>query len=169
MRPPVSKLRWSLIAGLIAIALVGIGLAAWTHFRTAHGHGHGHHGAAVLSLHDGQRWETDEPLRLGMQRIRDAVASSLADPADRNFNQEQAKLLADAVQENVAYLMQNCQLEPAADSNLHVLITELMTGAALVAANPSSDEGVMKLADALAEYPEYFEHQNWRPLPKPKP
>jgi len=44
-----------------------------------------------------------------------------------------------------------------------------MAGAAQVAANPSSDEGVMKLAHALAEYPKYFDHQNWRPLPKSKP
>jgi len=47
----------------------------------------------------------------------------MADPAHLNLNQEQAKVLADAVQENVTYLIQNCQLEPAADENLHVLIT----------------------------------------------
>jgi len=81
MKPPVSKLRPSIIAGLIATALVIIGSAAWTHFRPTLGHGHGDQAAAVLSLNDGQRWKNDEPLRLGMQRIRDAVAPSLADPA----------------------------------------------------------------------------------------
>lgn len=173
MNPPVSKSRRPLIAGLLIIVLAVIGYAVWNHLRSAHGHAHasgdahahahGDHGAAVLALNHDQRWATDAPLRLGMQRIRDAVA-----PAGAGLNQEQANVLANAVQENVGYLIQNCQLEPAADANLHLLITEMVEGSAMVAANPSSKEGLMKLTHALAEYPVYFDHPDWHPLAEPK-
>lgn len=170
MNHPFSTLRRPLIAGLVLIALLVTGYALRSHFQQGHGHQHAHdNGAAALTLNDGQRWTTDEPLRLGMQRIRDAVALALAGSAHRNLNQKQAKGLADTIQKNVSYLIQNCKLEPAADANLHLLITELMTGAAMVAADPQSEEGARKLIHSLAEYPEYFHDPNWSPLPAPKP
>jgi hypothetical protein len=121
-----------------------------------------------LALHDGKRWATDESLRIGMQRIRDAVAPALARQDQARLHPEQAKALADAMQENVTFLIQNCKLAPEADAVLHVLITELLEGAALLSANPPSGEGVAKLAHALREYPKYFEHPGWSPLPEPK-
>lgn len=166
MNPFVQKHRRPFVAGLLAFVLVVIGYAVWTHFHQGHGHtpGHDDHGAAVLSLNDGQRWATDEPLRLGMQRIRDAVAPVLVAHNRRNLTREQAKALADSVQENVTYLIQNCKLVPKADATLHALIAGLIEGAALVAADPRSDDGVAKLAQALRGYPNYFDHPGWSPL-----
>ncbi len=162
MNPPTSTRRRSLVVGLVVIALIITGYALRSHLRHGHGHEHAHdQGAAGLSLNDGQRWATDEPLRLGMQRIRDAVTPALADSARQTLTREQARVMAGAVQENVTFLIQNCKLTPAADANLHFLITELVTGAALVSADPRSEEGAMKLTHALAEYPKYFDHPNW--------
>ncbi|MEO6992220.1 MAG: hypothetical protein ABI273_01205 [Lacunisphaera sp.] len=170
MNPTPSPRRWPFVVGFIVfIVLVEASYLFWTHSHEGgdHAHHHGEHEAGALSLNDGQRWATDEPLRLGMQRIRDAVAPAVAGPARLTLDQQQANILSNAVQENVAYLIQNCKLEPAADANLHFLITELVTGAALVAADPRSEEGAMKLTHALAEYPRYFNHPNWSPLPAP--
>ena len=75
--------------------------------------------------------------------------------------------MADSMQKHVTHLMHNCKLAPQADAALHVLITELMEDAALVAANPQSEAGRSKLANALRNYPKYFDHPNWRPLPAP--
>src|SRR5688572_24079265 len=44
----------------------------------AHAHAHAHGEAGVLTLNEGRRWETDAPLRLGMQRIQDAAQPVLA-------------------------------------------------------------------------------------------
>lgn len=171
METPAKKDRWPLISGLLFIALVGLSYAVWTHLHHGHAgaHDHSDHGAAALSLNDGKRWATDEPLRIGMQRIRDAVAQTLATPEPRALPPAQAKLLADTIQENVTYLIQNCKLEPKADATLHVLINELMAGAAAATANPASGDGGSKLADALREYPKYFDHPGWSPLPERQP
>ena len=170
MNHTTTKPRRPLMVGTIVIVLVVIGYLGWNLLRESHGHTHDHddHSAGALALNAGEKWATDEPLRLGMQRIRDAVISALAGPEQHKLNQEQAKSLADTVQKNVTYLIQNCKLEPAADANLHVLITELMQGAAMVSSNPPSHEGVAKLVHALSAYPKYFDHPNWQPLPEPK-
>jgi hypothetical protein len=171
MKTSASPRRWPFIAAFIVIiVLVEGGYLMWSSFPARghdHAQNHGDHGAVALTLNAGQRWETDEPLRVGMQHIRDAVAPAMAGPDRLNLNQEEARILADSVQKNVSYLIQNCKLEPAADANLHLLITELMTGSAVVAADPQSREGAMKLIHALAEYPGYFNHPNWSPLAAP--
>jgi len=171
MKTPAKKNRWPLITVFLVIVLVGLSYAVWTHLHHGHAgaHDHSDHGAAALSLNEGKRWATDEPLRIGMQRIRDAVAQTLATSESGALPSAQAKVLADTVQENVTYLIQNCQLEPKADATLHVLINELMAGAAATTANPASGDGGAKLAEALREYPKYFDHPGWSPLPERRP
>jgi hypothetical protein len=171
MKTPADKNRRSLMGVILVSVLVGLAYAVWTHFHHGHAgaHDHGDHGAAALSLDDGQRWATDEPLRIGMQRIRDAVAGTLATAEPGGLSPAQAKALADTVQENVTYLIQNCRLEPKADATLHVLINDLLAGAAATTANPASEDGLSKLAAALREYPQYFDHPGWKPLPGAQP
>lgn len=171
MKTPADKNRRSLLAVILVIVLVGLSYAVWTHFHHGHAgaHDHGDHGTAALSLDDGQRWATDEPLRIGMQRIRDAVAGTLPATEPGGLSPAQARALADTVQENVTYLIQNCRLEPKADATLHVLINQLLTGVAAVTENPASNDGMAKLAEALRDYPQYFDHPGWNPLPKPQP
>lgn len=167
MNPTTSKRRRSIIIGLIIIALIAVGFALRSHFQHAHSHGNAHdHGATVLALNDGQRWETDEPLRLGMQRIRDAVALQLH---EEKATPAQTKALATTVQENVTYMMQNCQLAPAADANLHVIINDLLAGASLLTTEGQTDEGLTQLRHAVETYPHYFNHANWSPLPESHP
>jgi hypothetical protein len=171
MKTPANKNRWPLIALFLVIVLVGLSYAIRTHLQHGHAgaHDHSDHGAAALSLNEGKRWATDEPLRIGMQRIRDVVAQTLATSEPSALPPAQAKILADTVQENVTYLIQNCQLEPKADATLHILINELMAGAAATTANPASGDGALKLAEALREYPKYFDHPGWNPLPEQRP
>lgn len=160
-----------LVAAFLAVVLVTLGYAVWIRFHQSHDHAHGpdDHGVSMLSLNGGKLWATDEPLRIGMQRIRDAVAPALVSYDQGNLHPEQAKALAEAVQGNVTYLIQNCKLAPKADAVLHIFITELMEGVALLSASPSPNGGVAKLAEALREYPKYFDHPGWSPLPEPKP
>lgn len=151
---------------LVGVIVLGLGAAGWTHFRTAHAGGHDHHdhASAALSLNDGKRWQTDEALRTGLQRIRDAAAPALAAYAQGQLAAPAAKALAASFQDSVGYLMANCKLVPKADATLHVLLNDLMTGAGLLGQNPSSAEGVALIRKALQQYPEYFEHPGWRPL-----
>jgi len=166
MNSSTSNRRWPVIAGLVIIVLIAAGYALRSHFQHGHSHGHAHgHGAATMALNHGQRWETDEPLRLGMQRIRDAVALPLNEGATSKLSPVRAKAVAHTVQETVTYLMKNCQLAPEADANLHVIINDLLIGASLLGTDDQSDEGLARLHHTLGEYPRYFNHPNWKPLP----
>ncbi len=163
--------RKTLSVAVIVAALATLGYLAWPHLHRAHSHAHdsAHDHTAVLSLDGGKRWATDEPLRQGMQRIRDAVSTNLESHVRGGLSTEQAKALTTVVQDNINYLIQNCRLEPKADAVLHVFITDLLSGATMVGADPASHAGFEKLRQALREYPEYFDHPGWAPIPEMTP
>ena len=151
---------------IVALVAVGVGLGTWmlvhrAHSSADHDHGHDHAAATVMTLNNGQRWETDQPLRTGMQRIRDAVEQTFTAHASGRLTAEQTKGLSATVQENVNYLIKNCQLSPAADATLHVLITEMLTSAAQLAQNPTAHQGLDQMGQALQHYSEYFDHPDW--------
>lgn len=174
MNPSTRNPRRPLVAGISVVVLAVLGYFAWTHLHheSAHDHASGHdhasHAATALTLNAGKRWATDEPLRLGMQRIRDAVMPVLGGTGQPTVGAAQAKAMAESVQVQVNFLFQNCKLEPAADAALHVLITEILAGSAAVATDPASQTGPAQLLAALRKYPEHFDHPNWQPLPAPK-
>lgn len=138
---------------ILALALlVGGGLA----FYHLHGHGHSHGAGGELQLNAGKKWDTDQPLREGMERIRELV--SAAKPAGSPSDME---ALAKGVQQQVDYLVANCKLPPAADETLHVMITDLLEGADLVMKKNDSQRGIAVMRKALETYPKYFDHAGW--------
>lgn len=148
----------SLAAATLALALgAALLVAPPVHAQHEHAHEHEAHATAGLSLNDGARWATDEPLRIGMQRLRDAAAPAIA-AGPHSLSKEAATALAAAVREQVNYLVANCKLEPKADAVLHVLIAELLGGAEALEQDPHADGGLPRIAQALRQYPEYFDH-----------
>jgi hypothetical protein len=145
----MNKRQTIVMVGVLALGMVG-GIAAWTHLHEGEGShmhesaAHEAHGTASMALNAGKRWETDEALRLGMQRIRDAAA------------QQQGAALANTIKEQVNYLIANCKLDPKADATLHGIISQLLTGADMLNKNPESSEGMEKIRHALHQYPDYF-------------
>lgn len=158
--------RSSLFGVLTALVVAGVAVGLWTHFHGQHaaGHEHGEHGKAALTHNDGKRWETDLPLRTGMQRIRDAVAPVVLAQAAGRLTASDAERLATTIQENVNYLIANCKLAPKADATLHVIITDLLSGSGMLKAEPASSAGSSLLVHALSRYADYFAHPDWRPL-----
>jgi hypothetical protein len=152
-------------SSLFALAAAGLATGLWVFFNVAHeGHSHASHDTSALALNDGKRWATDAPLRAGMQRIRDAVnpvqvaiASGRVVPAD-------VHAMSASIQENVNDMLANCKLPAKADATLHVFITDLLSGAAVLKANPASTEGLDRITGALRLYPKYFDHPGWNPL-----
>lgn len=154
---------------LLALAIAGLSVGLWPHLHSAHSSAHAHegHGAAALALNNGARWETDQPLRIGLQRIRDAVQSAADAQAKARLTAGQTAQLAATIQENVNHLIANCKLPPQADATLHVFITDLLSGAGMLKEDPASSQGLSLLVEALRKYPEYFNHPEWKPLTAP--
>ena len=106
-----------------------------------HSHAQNEHAASGLSLDHGKKWQTDAPLRQGMQSINDAVMKAVPAYHQETLTKTDADELARQINDQVNYLVANCKLEPGADATLHVLIGDLLTGAAKVSNEPLSPAG----------------------------
>lgn len=130
---------------------------------TAHEHGHD---AASMKLPDApaERWQTDAPLRKGMEGIREAVESRIPDFHSGRLSPEDVDAIAGAIDTNVEYMVANCELEPRADATLHGLLGEMLAAKQQMSTRPDNPSGFPGIVKALARYPQYFEHPGWKPL-----
>ena len=153
------KTSASLAALLLAAAL------AVTPAMAASDHAHDANGAAdlVLSLDDGEKWQTDAPLRAAMDTIRGAVAAVAEDAHAGSLTAAEYGALAAAVDSQVEYMVVNCQLPPDADEQLHVLLGEVLGGVEQLRGD-RPEAGVTAIVGALDAYGAHFVHEGWEPL-----
>ena len=144
MNPLNRSLKQAAIALAFALTFAGPAAAA----GESHEHGQGA-AEAKLVLDHGRKWQTDAPLRKGMENIRAVLAT-----------RQKPEALAQLIDAEVAYIVQNCKLPEDADAQLHVLIAELLAGAdAMKGERPR--EGAERVARALDRYGEFFDHPGW--------
>lgn len=129
-------------------------------------HTHEHDGAAP-ALAEGERWATDAPLRASMLKIRAGVEETMSAYQIGALAPNQAQALGATVEENVAYMIQNCKLEPEPDAALHVLIGRMMTASEAMKKDPSSQAGWPVLMAVLHDYEATFDHPGWAPMSHP--
>ena len=150
----------SIISMAIALCLV-LGAPAFA----AEPHAHGNKAAAVhLRLDNGKKWQTDDVLRRGMSEIRTVLAESLTPIHENVFTPKQYDALAARIQAQIDYVVSNCKLPEKADQQLHLVLEQIIEGVAEMKAATRPSQGAAKIARALAQYGEYFDHVGWRPL-----
>lgn len=131
-------------------------------------HGHEGHGVAQLSLNNGQRWATDAPLRQGMSKIKDAMESKLPSIRANSATDMEYGRLAEKIDADVAYMVQNCKLDRQTDAMLHLVIAEILAGTDAMQGKDkqlTQRDGALKIVGALDAYAQYFDHPDWRALP----
>jgi hypothetical protein len=148
-------------AGAFFLLITVTVLQAEAQAADQHNHTHNGHTAPVLSLDDGNKWQTDAPLRKGMENINEEVMQSVTAYHNESLTKADAEKLSKNINEQVAYIVENCKLEPQADAVLHILIGDLLTAAGHLASDPLSDQGLPAIVKTLHTYPVYFEHQGW--------
>jgi len=125
-------------------------------------HQHNDHQTPQLELDRGQRWQTDAPLREGMERVRAAaVEAARHTNAAGGLDASAGKELAHAVDASIAFMVTHCRLAPQADANLHILIGQLAEAAALAKDPPQSHNALPRMRAVLSSYPHYFDHPGW--------
>lgn len=126
---------------------------------------HHHHGSiAELQLNQGQKWQTDAPLRKGMDAIRTDLAARLSEIHDNTLTPAQYNALAASLNGHVEYMVKNCQLPPDADAQLHLVLAEVLQGAHTMHSGHDRQEGAVRVVRALDAYGEHFAHPGWAPL-----
>ena len=132
--------------------------------------GHSHDGAGVpvkLSLDDGKKWASDEPLRKAMTNIRNALDESLQAIHEGKLSVTQYGALAKKVNGEVGYMVSNCKLEPNADAQLHLIIAEILEGVEAMEGKVKKlkrRDGAVKVIGALENYGTYFDDPSWKPI-----
>jgi hypothetical protein len=152
-----------------AAAVAAAAVAAGGNILAAEATAHRHEAGAPhrLALDHGKKWATDESLRLGMSRVRDALATRLGGIRSGKLKPDEYAALATEVEAQVAFMVQNCKLDPAADENLHLIIAEMATGIDAIRGKPARTgprRGAMKVVKALGDYGRYFDHPGWTGL-----
>lgn len=147
MNPLNRTFKQSALALAFLLAFAGPAVAA----GESHEHGHGA-GEAKLVLDHGRKWQTDAPLRKGMENIRAVLAT-----------RQKPEAMAELVNAEVAYIVQNCKLPEDADAQLHLIIAELLAGAEAMKGEHAR-EGAERVTKALDEYGRFFDHPGWRKL-----
>jgi hypothetical protein len=149
-----------------ASAALVLGLAFSGPALAAGEHGHGGHGAAAveLTLKNGQKWPTDEPLRKGMSAMRTVMAASLERIHANQFTPTDYVALASRLQEQVDYVTANCKLPKDADAQLHIVLAEVLEGIDAMKAGKNGSKGAERTVGALEAYGRHFDDPSWRPL-----
>lgn len=153
------------LTALVAFAATAAVMAT-APLAAEHAH-HGHEAPAKLSLDHGKKWSTDEPLRQGMDGLRNAMARALPAVHAGQATPRQYRELAGAVRKQAAYIVANCRLAPEPDAMLHLVIAELLAGADAMEGKPqgaSPNSGAVRVVQALDDYGKHFNHPGWQPL-----
>jgi len=153
-------IKQAALAAAVALVFAGPVLAA----GDAHEHGP-QAGEANLVLDQGKKWQTDAPLRQGMESIRAAFAADVKAIHTNKQSPQKFEALAAKVNGEVAGIVQNCKLPPEADAQLHIVVAEMMAGAEAMAGKDeavSRRAGAERVAKALNAYGTYFDHAGWK-------
>ncbi|NMM77021.1 hypothetical protein B2J86_00880 [Acidovorax sp. SRB_14] len=137
---------------------------------TPAGHDHASATPLTVELNAGKKWAIDAPLRKGMAAIQAAVSRTLPAAHAGKATAANYDALGATVSAQVAYIVENCKLEPKADAQLHAVIANLMGGVEAVQGKEGDSErasGVVKLAQALNTYGSHFDHAGWKALKLP--
>ena len=161
----------TLFAALLASAALSVGSLASAAPQGAtpgpaaesHGHEHGH-GAAKLSLDHGKRWATDAPLRKGMSGIRSEMLRSAKAIHAGKLAPAGYEALAARIETQIAQIVADCKLAPAADEQLHLVIAQLGEGVDAMKHGEHRDKGAEAVIAALNDYGHHFEHPGWKAI-----
>lgn len=132
------------------------------------GNVHHHHASnQAMHLNQGARWETDAPLRKAMATLKNDIRPLMQEIHEDELEAERYDRLALSVENQVTYMIENCELEGEADAQLHLVIAQLLAGASALrgeAQDQARRDGAIRIVGALNDYATYFEDPTFEKL-----
>lgn len=145
--------------------LLALALSSPLAVMAADAHDHGKSAPHKLELNAGKKWGTEPALRQAMSGIQKSVAQTLPVAHSGKATAAQYDVFGKEVSAQVAYMVENCKLDPKADAQLHLIVADIMEG--VEAAQGKQGEktraaGVVKVAQAANAYGKHFDHAGWQ-------
>jgi hypothetical protein len=106
------------------------------------------------------RWQADEPLARGMQRLR-AATRALSHGAHGHLDVAQVQAISRQLDAAVRDMFAQCRLEPEPDAALHPLLARVLQASARLAGGRFDPQALAELEAVLARYPQLFEDAAW--------
>jgi len=126
-------------------------------------HNHQHESTPQsLTLDHGAKWQIDQSLHLGMNKIKQELVANLDAIHYDKFSAQQYLTLAGQVDKQLHYLFEHCKLPAKADAQLHILLAKIMQGSALMKKHEGQKLGAVVIIEVLQDYPRYFNDANWQ-------
>ena len=119
-----------------------------------------------LTLDNGRKWSSDAALRQHMGDIRDMLSRESQAILAGKLTDEQARALGMHIQVKAAAIITDCNLPPAADANLHLIVADLLEAAEILRGKTGMrpQQGTGKAVRATQMYATYFDHPGWQPV-----
>lgn len=132
-------------------------------------HDHGAQKPHKIELNAGKKWETDDALRKGMSSMRASIAAALPNAHAGKLSNAEYDTLGKDLGGHVAYIVENCKLDPKADAQLHVVVADIASGIETIEGKAGKKRamGVVKTAQALNTYSKYFNHDGFQQIKLP--
>lgn len=156
---------------LLLTLAFAVGSTAAVYAADSHNHdSHAQHGKtasktpAKLELNNGKKWETDAALRNSMTKIKGLVDAKMPAMHDGKMDNASYDKLAKDVHGEIQAIFKNCKLSPKADAMLHLIMIDMVDGVKMMKGQPKGvdrHDGAMKVAMALADYGDFFDHPGW--------
>lgn len=147
------------VYGAIGLICIATQVCAEEHRHEASGH------SAKYTLNHGNKWETDEILRQGMDNIRQIMTPSQDAIKKNQLGTQDYQRLAEAVDKNIANIVKNCKLPKQADAAFHaIVLADLTQGTELMRTSPKKpvqQVAALGVLQSLRNYGEFFQHPGW--------
>lgn len=165
----MNAMKLHVLAIVVSVLTAGAMTAAPASAASPAAAAHDHAAAtpSKLSLDQGRRWGTDQPLRDGMSRIRSLVEPELDKAHRGKLTPAQYAALAQRIDTEVGGIVVNCKLEPQADAMLHLILGDMATGTQAMAgktAQRKPQQGLAQVAAAVNDYGRYFDDPGFKPI-----
>jgi hypothetical protein len=113
------------------------------------------------------KWETDEPVRDGMLVIRDLVRLNHSLITHRRMPPDHAVRFAGVIKQRTKTILAKSTIQGEARERLGSLLDEVAAGVDAVAhpeAGTDPIDGLVRVDEALAQYPKAFDDPDWKPV-----
>jgi hypothetical protein len=150
--------------------LLALALSSPLAVMAADAHDHGTSAPHKLELNAGKKWGTDPALRQAMSGIQKSVAQTLPAAHSGKATPAQYDAFGKEVSAQVAYMVENCKLDPKADAQLHLIVADIMEGVEAAQGKQGEKQragGVVKVAQAANAYGKHFDHTGWQAIKLP--
>jgi len=147
--------------------LLALALSSPLAVMAADAHDHGKSAPHKLELNAGKKWGTDPALRQAMSGIQKSVTQTLPAAHSGKATPAQYDAFGKEVSAQVAYMVENCKLDPKADAQLHLIVADIMEGVEAAQGKQGEKKraaGVVKVAQAANAYGKHFDHTGWQAI-----